>query len=73
VRLAILSDLHIEFELFGDFRADSIRAADAMTDYRRNRLSPSFRTLRTSDTALVRSWSGRRPTAPVLARGPAGE
>jgi predicted phosphodiesterase len=51
--------LWTDFELFGDFRTDTVRASDAMTDYRRIRLSPSFRKLRPSDTALLHSRSVR--------------
>jgi Icc-related predicted phosphoesterase len=51
--------LWTDFRLFGDPRIAGCQATQAMTDYRKIRVSPQYRKLRSIDTAVIHSQSFR--------------
>jgi predicted phosphodiesterase len=51
--------LWTDFELFGDPRIAGFEATQRMTDYRKIRVSPAFRRLRSIDTAVIHAKSRR--------------
>jgi Icc-related predicted phosphoesterase len=51
--------LWTDFELFGDPRIAGYEAAQKMTDYKRIRVSPNYRRLRSVDTAAIHHRSRR--------------
>jgi len=51
--------LWTDFELFGDARIAGYEAAQKMTDYKRIRVSPNYRRLRSDDTAAIYHLSRR--------------